>query len=426
MDGDATRAGSEDRRQLSVRAPDPPWSEDLPWPHDLKPFDPFDTEIQASPYAHYRWMRANAPVLRAGARDAPLYVVSRFADVSAGLRDAEAFSSAMGQSTPLPGFILNMDALDHSRLRPLVAAAFTPRAIKAVEPLVAEVVEQRWRPVLARGGGDLVGDFASPCTVSVISSILGIPVSLSEEVRAWTTQSIAYLATLLRNVPDAGADAGGHTALIRLINEALDSAADDGNDTVASNLARLRREETLTREEASGFACLLFMAGHETTTILTSNAFDVLLQQPELLGELRTPEGVKGFLDELLRLRPSVHRVTRRATRETTVAGCRVAAGASVRFLVGSANRDESHFVDSEMFDPRRPAAGTATFGYGPHMCIGSWLARMELRLILERVGRTVDRLAPDPAIPRIPLTGGAFATVGLQQLGVRLNGANR
>ncbi len=101
--------------------------------------------------------------------------------------------------------------------------------------------------------------------------------------------------------------------------------------------------------------------------------------------------------------------------------GYHVPAGASLRFLAASANRDEEVFADGEAFNPDRPAGAIASFGYGPHMCIGAWLARMEVRLILETIGRTTKQLKPDPAIGRAPLQGGAFATSGLTRLGAKL-----
>lgn len=398
-----------------------PWSSQLDWPSDLKPFDPFDTEIQADPYAHYRWMRENAPVLRAGLPEAPLHIVSLYRDVNAGLRDAETFSSEMGQAEPLPGFILNMDPPEHTRLRALVSAAFTPRAMQELEPKVLAIVTEMWGAILARSGGDLMGEFASRCTIAVISAVLGIPVSQSSQMREWTSQTIAYMGRLLRGVPDIGADATGREALLAHIDAIFDRMVNDDNDTVAANLARLRRDGLITREEASGFAALLFMAGHETTTILTGNCLDVLMQHPEYVEMLRTSAGAKAFLDEMIRFRPPVHRVTRRTTRDTEIAGRQIPAGASIRFLIGSANRDEAIFTDGDIFAPSRRPTGNASFGYGPHMCIGSWLARLEVRLILETIGNTTERIAADASLPRLPLLGGAFATVGLHQLGGRL-----
>ncbi len=401
--------------------PDPPWSQELAWPAGVAPFDPFDIDIQADPFPHYRWMREHAPVLRAGSPEAPFYVVSRHRDVSAGLRDAAIFSSAMGQAEPLPGFILNMDPPEHTALRSLVAAAFTPRAMRMAEEVVAAVVERTWAAVLARGGGELVGAFAGPCTVAVISAVLGAPDADPGQIREWTRQSSAYLGHILRGAPDTGVDGSGHRALLDFLDAALDRADRAGADTVVANLARLRAEGRITRAEASGFAGLLLMAGHETTTILIGAGLDVLLERPGELERLRTAAGAKAYLEELLRFRPTVHRVTRRAAVETEVGGYRVPAGASLRFLAASANRDDAVFPDGDTFDPERPAGPAATFGYGSHMCIGAWLARMEVRLILETIGRTVERLEFDPAIGRTPLAGGAFATSGLSRLGVKL-----
>ena len=402
-------------------AGEPPWSHDLPWPVGLKPFDPFDVDIQADPYAHYRWMREHAPVLRAGDPESPLVVVSRHRDVSRGLRDAGVFSSAMGQSEPLPGFILNMDPPEHTSLRSLVAAAFTPRAMQAAEQLVSAIVRRSWAAVLQRGPVDLISGFAGPCTVAVISGVLGAPDAEAEQIREWTRQSNAYLGRILRGAPDAGADGTGYHALLAYLDTALDRAEGEEGETVVANLARLRRDGRISREEACGFAGLLLMAGHETTTILTGNCLEILLDAPTELERLRTASGAKAFLQEMLRYRPPVHRVTRRAAADTEVSGYHVPAGASLRFLVASANRDEEVFADGDRFVPDRPAAGIASFGYGPHMCIGAWLARMEVQLILETIGQSTERLEFDATIGRTALQGGAFATSGLTRLGAKL-----
>lgn len=399
-----------------------PLSTDLDWPDGMTPFTPFDRDIQADPIEHYRWLRSNAPVVRAGDPAAPLYIVSRFADVTEGLRDASQFRSQLPGTTTPPGFLLNLDPPDHTRLRKAASSAFSPRAVAALEPRIIELVRARWKDFLDLGQGDAMAAFASPLTIAVISSVLGVPVEHSEQMREWTTHMIDYLGVLLRGVPDDGnADAGPYLALTGYMNNVLDVATQSPQDDVVGNIARLRLDGVLTAEETTGFVTILFSAGHETTTLLTGNCIDFLCDHPEWLEFLRQPDGPGQFLNEMLRYRPPVHRLTRFTHEDASLAGYRIPAGSSVRFLIGSANRDEAAFADPDVFDPMRSNSAHAGFGYGMHMCMGNWLARLEVRTILETIGQTVRRIERDTTIPRVPLTGGAFATVGLAALGVRV-----
>lgn len=398
-----------------------PWSSELNWPESLSPFDPFDTAIQRDPYAHYAWLREHAPVIRAGRPEAPLYIVSRFDDVTGVLRNAQDFSSVPSLDFMIPGFLLNTDPPDHTRLRQSANRAFTPRAIAAVEPVIAKLIAERWQPIVSAGGGEVIGEFASPLTISVIATVLGIPVSQSETMREWTTGIIDYLGMLFRGVPNETANDTALTSMLAYVNAVFDTVDVAHGDTVVANLARLRNEGVLSAEEVAGFACQLFMAGHETTTLLTGNCLDFLSVNPDVFESLRTPDMIPKFLDEMVRYRPPVHRLTRYAARETEVAGCRIPTGASLRLLIASANREAAKFPDPDSFDPSRKNAAHAGFGYGIHMCIGSWLAKLEVRLMLETLVATTASIEPDARWPRQPLTGGAFATVGLHSLGLRV-----
>ena len=402
----------------------PPWSQDLDWPDHLPPFDPFDIAIQADPYPHYAWMLEHAPVLRAGPPAARFVFVSRHAEVTAGLRDAAAFSSVMRTDVAVPGFLLNMDPPEHAEMRRLVSRAFTPRALAAVEPGLAARVSEAWQRFLSHGGGDAIGEFASPCTIGVICDVLGIPDERAAEMRRWTSESIDYLAQVLRGVP-GGASRDGYDALLDTISAAMDRAA-GGEDSVIGNLARLRDEGVLSRPEAAGFAGLLFTAGHETTTLMTGNCLDILAREPGWLALLREPDGPSVFLEEAFRFRPPVHRLARVAVRDVDLGGIAIPPGSNLRFMVGAANRDPRQFDRPDRFAPRRANGGSAAFGYGVHLCIGAWLARLELRLILATIGAMTARLSIDPGQAPLPLSGGAFATVGLRALPLRATSAGR
>ncbi len=403
---------------------EPPWSQDLDWPSHLPPFDPFDTAIQADPYPHYDWMLEHAPVLRAGPPARHFVFVSRHAEVTAGLRDAAAFSSVMRTNVAVPGFLLNMDPPDHAEMRRLVSRAFTPRALAAVEPGIVTRVSNAWRQFLSSSGGDAIGEFASPCTIGVICDVLGIADERAAEMRRWTSESIDYLAQVLRDVPGEVSRAG-YDALLDTISAAMDRATGEG-DSVIGNLARLRDEGVLSRSEAAGFAGLLFTAGHETTTLMTGNCLDILAREPGWLALLREPDGPSAFLEEAFRFRPPVHRLARVATRDVELGGIMIPAGSNLRFMVAAANRDPRQFDEPNRFAPRRANAGSAAFGYGVHLCIGAWLARLELRLILAGIGAMTAQLLIDPGQAPVPLAGGAFATVGLRTLPLRATPAGR
>ena len=252
----------------------------------------------------------------------------------------------------------------------------------------------------------------------MICNVLGIPDERAAEMRRWTSESIDYLAQVLRGVSGEVSRAG-YDALLDTISAAMNRASGE-QDSVIGNLARLRDEGVLSRPEAAGFAGLLFTAGHETTTLMTGNCLDLLAREPGWLALLREPDGPASFLEEALRFRPPVHRLARVATRDVELGGFLIPTGSNLRFMIAAANRDPRQFDQPGRFEPGRDNAGNAVFGYGVHLCIGAWLARLELRLILASVGAMTEHLCFDPDRLPVPLAGGAFATVGLRSLPLR------
>lgn len=398
-----------------------PWSTDLDWPAALAPFAPFDTEIQADPFRHYAWMRDHAPIIRAGRTEDPLYIVSRFDDVTQGLRRATDFSSVPPGGISIPGLLLILDQPEHRQLRQVVSRAFTPRAMAALEGTVEALAAKHWQRVLDRGGGEVVATFATPMTMAVIATVLGIAVGDTDRMRAWTDEAVTYLGTRIRGVVDPNATDTAYRAMLTLMSEAMDHALLSTREDVISNIARLREDGSLTAADAAGFAVLLFMAGHETTTLLTANCLDFLAHHPDHLPGLQDADVAAAFVSEMVRFRPSVHRLTRYVHHDVELGGFMIPAGASVRFLVASANRDPRRFADPDVFDPARANTAHAGFGYGIHMCIGSWLARMEVGLVLQRIAATTRSITPSDYWPTEPVRGGAFATTGLRSLSLRV-----
>lgn len=166
------------------------------------------------------------------------------------------------------------------------------------------------------------------------------------------------------------------------------------------------------------FATLLFGAGHTTTTNLIGNCLYMLTQRPDDLARMREDEAfIEPFIEEVLRTRPSFHRILRITTREVELHGETIPAGSIVRLLLASANRDPEYFPDGEEFDPDRKARMHSSFGQGIHSCLGSWLARLEARTALRIISRRAARIELDPDTAPTPLTGGTFNEFGFEHL---------
>ncbi|MEU8587368.1 cytochrome P450 [Streptomyces sp. NPDC048664] len=289
--------------------------------------------------------------------------------------------------------MLQVDPPDHTRLRTLVARAFTARRVQALRPRVQEAAGALLDAVVADGRTDLVASYAHPLPLAIICELLGVPGVDRAAFRAWSTRLVAlddaesssramgemaaYLATLVeekrrsRNAPESD-----------LLHALVRDHDGDGADR-------------LTPQELLGMAFLLLVAGHETTVNLIANAVHLLLGHPEQLAVLRAdPELLRGAVEETLRFEPPVPAGTYRYTAEpVTLGGTQIPAGARVVLSLAAANRDPARFPAPERFDIRRDPTATRAhlaFGHGVHHCLGAPLARLEatvaLRVLLDRL----------------------------------------
>ncbi len=403
-------------------AQETPYSHELAWPPHLRPFDPWDESIKADPYAHYAWMHEHAPVLRARTPAGDAWFLSRYRDVQLAFRSAKIFSSRRPDPKVFPNVVAS-DEPDHTRLRSVVAHAFTPKAVARVEGQVRATAEGLLRPMIASGGGEVVGNFAIPLTMSTIAGLMGLSLSKTAQFRQWTEDYTSLLGRLLGSSPGSPTDASGTAAFVAHMDQALDAAPLEA-DTVLSCIARSRADGKITGSEAAAFGPLLFDAGSQTTSLLIGNGFIVLSEMPHLLARLRAnPADVPKFVEELLRCRSSVHRMRRVTTESVEVSGQRIPEGAAVYLLMAAANRDAEKFPNPAVFDMDRDTGGHLGFGFGIHACLGSWLARMEARIVFELLAQTVSAVAldPDPRRAVVPMTAGSGVVSGPKALTVRL-----
>lgn len=356
-------------------------------------FDPFSDDFFNQPYETYRRMRNEAPVYYSEKYD--FYALTRHADVAAGLKDHETYSSSHGidlqmvkSDDPVPPMIIMMDPPDHRRHRSLVNKVFTPRAIEAQRSMVTEQV-QRYLGALDPTGFDVVQDFSALFPVEIITRMLGVPEEYRQQVRLWLDKTLEREYGSFE-VPEAGMAAGIETGMMyyNLIQERRANPQDD----MISRLIAVQIEDDygtstqLDDIEIAGFASLLGGAGAETVTKLIGNAVVTFADNPQQWQMLLDDRSkVPAAIEELLRWEAPAQYMVRYSMKDVELHGTTIPAGKPVVLVPGSANRDERAFTNADTFDidRDRTEAQNIGLGYGVHSCLGAALARMESTVAL-------------------------------------------
>ncbi|WP_243716639.1 cytochrome P450 [Actinomadura sp. KC345] len=359
-------------------------------------FNPYDfVQADADPYPVYARLREEAPLYRSEELD--FWALSRHADVVSAFRDATRFSSANGplleqrawgpQARKAMSFIA-MDPPEHTRMRRLVSRAFTPRRIAELETGIRAIARRHLEAALERGEFDLVTDIAAPLPTDVISELVGVPEADRPELRRLAD------AALHREPGTQEISQEGATALLELVGHFAEIVADrhrHRRDDLASALLDAAVDESsLTDEEIIAFLHLLVGAGNETTANLLGNAVYWAWRHPDQRAKAFDGR-VAGWVEETLRYDTPAPTQLRTLTEDVELHGTRLTAGSRIMLLPGAANRDPRVFERAEEYDLDRDTAEMASFGSGPHFCLGAALARLEARIVLEEI---VDRVA--------------------------------
>ncbi|WP_267244918.1 cytochrome P450 [Streptomyces sp. PR69] len=273
----------------------------------------------------------------------------------------------------LPGWLVDMDAPEHTRLRQQLAGRFTARRMKDMRPRIEEIVGELLDAMVERGGPvDLVESYALPVPSLVICELLGVPYS----ERAQFQRNSETLFALKSTAAEAAQAMDTLYALLHGL------AKDGGGDGL---LAMLAADGTLDSDEIAGVGVLLLTAGHESTSSSLSLSTFALLSHPEQLALFMSdPALVDNAVEELLRYLSVFHfGVPRTPLEDVEMAGHLLKAGESVTVSLPAANRDEVWFEDPDRLDIRRKTAGHTAFGFGIHQCLGQNLVRMEMRTAL-------------------------------------------
>jgi cytochrome P450 len=345
-----------------------------------------------------------------------IWNVYRYADVAAVLADHRTFSSDFSEVLPSvsafsDGNLVAMDPPRHHQFRSLVSQAFTPRAIARLAPRIEEITEKLLDRVGDRTRIELVKDLAYPLPMTVIAELLGVPVRDRGRFKAWadallsqdsvdpTNQEAIELAAVnLRKFQDYLTDLAQRRR--------RKPRPDLLSDLVAAEIDGQR----LGDPEIAGFAAILLIAGHVTTTSLLGNTLLCLDEHPNDQDALhRDPAKIPQAIEEALRYRSPVTQVTRVTTREVQL-GDQIIAPRQILFpWLISANHDERQFTRPDDFIVDRHPNPHLAFGKGIHFCLGAPLARMEAQIALGVLLRRFSHLSVDPAFPPEPYADPGF-----------------
>jgi cytochrome P450 len=357
---------------------------------------PFDVN---DPFPLFAELRAVGAVHKATLADGhEAWLVVRFDEAMAALNDPRlskdmhaafaADSSVAAEGLPGPEFarhMLSVDPPDHTRLRRLVAAAFSVRRVEALEPRLQSITDDlldRIAVLGETGPVDLVSSFAFPVPFTVICELLGVPDGERARLGAAFTKLLVPTSTAAE-YEDAKRASDVVVGMLREL--VADKEQRPGDDLVSALVSARDGHERLDNQELLSTIFQLMVAGHDTTASLIGNGVVALLRNPDQLARLREDPGIiPGAIEELLRYdAPVPHSTFRYTTEPVDIAGTVIPKGAQVIICMASANRDVDKYAEPDALDLQRRMSRHLAFGHGVHHCLGAPLARMEGRVAL-------------------------------------------
>lgn len=380
-------------------------------------FDPLSPEQLVNPYPTYQRLREEAPIFYAEQFD--MWIVSRYEDVVAVVKDHETFSSQNAvrsslEAPPLPvqeelakGYPIRPTLTDsdeplHRRLRGLVNQAFTRKRVKDLEPQLRSSASELIDSFHDKGHTDLIEAFAWPFPLMGIGDMLGVPRADLSDLHRWSYDWL-QLIQATDPVEDLVRYAQSYVSLQRYVMGALEKRQDERRDDLMSALldARFEDESPFTLEEAMWVPLNLIIAGHVTVTRAIANSVDLIIRNQKQDELVRHPDRLPDTIEELLRLESPAQGLFRTATRDVEIGGHSLPAGSRLMVHYGSSNRDSEVFEDAATLDPERSnLRAHLAFGRGIHHCIGAPLARLELEVGLSHLLTRLPSLSLVPDDP--------------------------
>lgn len=370
-----------------------------------------DYEILKDPYEFFEAVRQHGPIYQPPGKD--YLIVTGFAETLEVLNNNHDFSAIIGvagAAAPLPfephgsditdqveanrskvlggDFIVNLDDMPHTNLRSLMNRLFTPSRLKANEAFIAEYSDELVRDAVARGGCELIKDISTPFVTMVIADLLGVPPE-DRQLFMNTIEAAPAPGSLDASENDFSGDTHPMVVMGGYFARYLIERQHNPREDILSELAHATYPDGTKPklEDLCALSTFMFGAGQDTSAKLLGNSMRYIVDQPGLQDRLREdPSLIPAMLEEVLRLEGSTKQTARLARRDTRIGDREVPAGTKVLVALAAANRDPRRWDDPEAFELGRPRIReNVAFGRGKHVCAGAPLARVEIRIILER-----------------------------------------
>lgn len=345
------------------------------------------------PYSAYRRYRSEQPIAWDAANE--LWGVFRYDDIVEIERRKDVFISSDKEkggyrpNLPADKAIIGLDDPLHALRRGLVARRFTPKAVADKEQRVREVVERLVDAAVAKRNVEVIEDLASPLPAMMIGWLLGFDEDMWPKLRDWSERTIA-LGGGPRYMNDEGIAAYGEfiTETMAVFEQKKSCPA---HDILSQYTTATIEGHEFGLEEVLSDSLLLLDGGAETTRTVIGRTLLTLADHPDQWAALKDGADLTVATEEFIRWVTPIHNMCRVANRDYDIGGVTIRAGQQVVLMYGSANRDEAHFDQPEVFDVRRTPNHHIAFGFGTHFCLGASLARLEIRTFFEEFLRRVE-----------------------------------
>ena len=400
---------------------------DLPPPNPAGPrpadFDPLAPETFDSPHALYAQLRQRCPLAWSNAWNG-FWALLRHEDVRRAASDHQTYITSVQNVVPKVAFTgrrppLHLDPPEHTPYRRALNPLLSEAAVARLEEPIRRIVAEHLEPLLARGEGDICAEFSSHLTIGVFAAWMNLSDADARRLSAiGRSYNLAVQSAEDAAVRDTSLQL--YEIARRLLAERRARRHDPDVDPIAALLAARHQGAPLPEEMLIGAIRQVLVVGIIAPTILVGSIVAHLCRDPALQSELRAhPQQWPAALEEFLRLYTPYRGFARTCTHEVTMHGRTIQPREPVALVYASANRDEAVFPRPDEFILNRPNIGEhLAFGRGPHHCVGTALARLELRLALEQLlARTSSVELAGPIIPtRMPEIGALSVPVRLRR----------